>query len=114
MAGIAAATLTGNGYSAGSSNGAYTPYTQTFGANILVTVYLSTEVSGSGFAGYVTVVPNASATLANALLVAANFALIGIGGLGANNLFNSYPLGTPNFLDMPVGSFNSTGYSQSF
>jgi hypothetical protein len=85
------------------SNGVYS---QTFGG-ITVNVTLFTEVSGSGFAGYLTVVPTSAATAANATSVAASLAKIGL------TQFSSYPSMNVS-LNIPATVLGGVAYSQSF
>lgn len=69
--GIAAATLTGNGYTL--TNGVYT---QTFGS-IVVNITLGTEVEGAGFYATVNILPNGDISAADAASVAANLVKLG-------------------------------------
>lgn len=92
--GIAAATLTGNGYTL--SNGVYS---QTFGT-ITVNITLSTEVEGGGFAASVNVLPNADISAADAASVAANMVKIGL------TQFATWP----NTSLMFTGAQSATGY----
>lgn len=101
MAGIAAATLTGAGYSL--SNGVYS---QAFGG-ITVNVTLFTEVSGAGFAGLVQVIPTSSATSANATSAAASLSKIGL------TQFSNYPNMNVT-LNAPAAVLGGVSYSQSF
>lgn len=105
MAGIAVATLTGAGFSAGTTPpGAYALYSKTINSTIVVTVTLFTEVEGSGYAGVVQVVPNGDVTAADAATAAALLASIGFAQ------FATWPNSNVNLL-APLGLVS---YSQGF
>ena len=85
--GLTAAALTGNGYTL--SNGVYS---QAFGS-IVVSITLSTEAEGAGFAASLNIQPNGDISAADAASVAANLVLLGF----------------RQFANWPAGNFPLTG-----
>jgi hypothetical protein len=111
MAGIAAATLTGAGFSAGTAGAGLsggTAYTKAVNSmSVVVTLY--TEVEGSGFAGVVQVFPNGDVAQADYATVAALLSTIGLKN------FSTWPNTNIQF-NLGVAGVNGTQciYSQSF
>jgi hypothetical protein len=112
MAGIAAATLTGAGFSAGTAGAGLsggTAYTKAVNAmSVVVTLY--TEVEGSGFAGVVQVFSNGDVAAADYATVAALLTTIGFKN------FATWPNNTNVQFNLGVAGVNGTQvvYSQSF
>lgn len=113
MAGIAAATLTGAGFAAGTAGAGKsggTDYTLSINAlQIICTLY--TEVEGSGFAGVVYVYQNGDTSAADYASAAAKLTAIGL-----KPFANGVPTANTGFGGAGVSGVNGTviAYSQSF